>query len=83
MTKRFAQYLENATTGQAYPAVRPADVANYVFPLPPIPEQQAIAALLDGVDEAIERARTEWDGLQLLKELTADALLTGRVRVAC
>ena len=50
-------------------------------PLPPLPEQQAIAELLDGVDETIAGAKKERDGLQLLKESTADALLTGRVRV--
>ena len=33
------------------------------------------------VDEAIEQTRQERDGLQLLKASTADALLTGRVRV--
>ena len=50
-------------------------------PIPSLSEQKAIAGLLDGVDAALEGARTERDGLQLLKESTADALLTGRVRV--
>ena len=40
-----------------------------------------MAELLDGVDETIAGAKRERDGLQLLKESTADALLTGRVRV--
>ena len=51
------------------------------LPLPPLPEQQAIAATLDGVDATLEKAYRERDGLGLLKESTADALLTGRVRV--
>ena len=51
-------------------------------PMPSIPEQQAIAELLEGVDATLERAREERDGLQLLRESAADALLTGRVRVA-
>ena len=51
------------------------------IPLPPLSEQQAMAELLDGVDETIAGAKRERDGLQLLKESTADALLTGRVRV--
>ena len=41
-----------------------------------------MAKLLDGVDVTLERAREERAGLQLLKESTADALLTGRVRMA-
>ena len=51
------------------------------LPLPPLAEQLAIAATLDGVDTAMEVAREELAGLGLLKESTADALLTGRVRV--
>ena len=50
--------------------------------LPPLPEQQAIAAVLDGVGEAIEWARTERETLQSVKASAADALLTGRVRVS-
>ena len=51
-------------------------------PLPTVPEQQAIAELLDGVDRAIEGGREERDSLQSLKASAADALLTGRVRIA-
>ena len=80
MTERFASYLENATTGQAYPAVRPGDVADFRLPLPPLSEQQAIAGVLDGVDAAIGQAKHETNMLKLLKDSTADALLTGRVR---
>ena len=59
---------------------------NFVHPTPvcisPLAEQQAIVALLDGVERAIGREREERDGLQSLKASAADALLTGRVRVA-
>ena len=34
MAMPFAGSLEKVTTGQAYPAVRPADVENYVMPSP-------------------------------------------------
>ena len=54
---------------------------SFSIPLPSLAEQQAIAGLLDCVDEAIERARWEREGLQSLKASAADALLTGRVRV--
>ena len=65
----------------AQPNINAAEYSSLSIPLPPLPEQEAIAGLLDGVDVTLERARTERDGLQLLKESTADALLTGRVRV--
>ena len=81
MAPSFAQHLEASMTGQAYPAVRPSDVTSYRVALPPAPEQQIIATMLDAVDDAIERRRGEQDGLQSLKASAADALLTGRVRV--
>ena len=54
---------------------------DFRIPLPPLPEQQAIAAMLGGVDDAIQRAHEEQDELQSLKASAADALLTGRVRI--
>ena len=61
-------------TGQAYPAVRPDDVATYPVALPPLDEQRGIAAVLDAIDEAIERseaviAATEELRRSLLHEL--------------
>ena len=49
-------------------------------PLPSRLEQQAIAAVLDSVEDAIEKTRTETDMLTSLKASTADALLMGRAR---
>ena len=49
--------------------------------LPPLPEQRAIASLLDGVEVTIERESSERHALQSLKASAADALLLGRVRV--
>ena len=48
---------------------------------PPRAEQDSIVEILSGMDETIAEAKRERDGLQLLKESTADTLLTGRVRV--
>ena len=41
----------------------------------------SIAAMLDSVDDALDRAREEREGLQSVKVSAADALLTGLVRV--
>ena len=49
--------------------------------LPSISEQQAIAGVLDRVDGTISEVKKELDGLRFLKDSTAAALLTGRVRV--
>ena len=72
MTQQFADYLEKATTGQAYPAVRPADVANFVLPIPPLPEQRAIAAVLDSIDDAIEQTEAV---IAATEQLRRDSLL--------
>ena len=71
--------LEHQTTG-----IRNLDYDGYLsfpIPLPPLPEQRAIASVLDSVDVAIERAREERCDLRSLQASTSEALLTGRVRV--
>ena len=70
-----------ATPGVSQANVNPTSLKSLMIPLPSLVEQQAIAAALDGMDEAIKQARQERDALQLLKSSAADALLTGRVRV--
>ena len=70
-----------ATPGVSQANINPISLKLLTIPLPPLPEQQAIAEVLEGVDVALERAREERGGLQLLKESTADALLMGRLRV--
>ena len=67
--------------GQTRPGLNLFNVSVIKIAVPTLQEQQVIAGLLDGVDVAIAEAKREWDGLGLLKESTADALLTGRVRV--
>ena len=76
MTQQFAGYLEKATTGQAYPAVRPADVTNFVLPIPPLREQRAIAAVLDAIDDAIERTESVIAATEQLRDSLLHQLLT-------
>ena len=88
------EFLERCTRSQPYrrwvasmlragaqPNINAAEYASLRIPLPPLGEQRAIAAALDGVDARIEGARGERAGLQSLQASAADALLTGRVRV--
>ena len=63
-------------TGQAYPAVRPDDVAAYSLLLPPLPEQRAIAAVLDSIDEAIERTEEVITATERLRDALLHELLT-------
>ena len=76
MTPQFADFLEAATTGQAYPAVRPLDVAAYSLPVPPLPEQRAIAAVLDSIDDAIEGAEAVIAATEQLRDSLLHDMLT-------
>ena len=78
---RLASPLQKKSRGTTIQGITREDVASLPFPLPPLPEQRGIATVLDSVDDAIEKARNETDTLKCLKQSTADALLTGRVRV--
>ena len=73
--------LQQMSRGTSIQGISREDVSSFSIVLPPLMEQQAIATALDGVDEAMEKASQERDGLQLLKASAADALLSGRVRV--
>lgn len=76
------RYAMRGITGTRMPRTSWDHLRAFRIPLPPIPEQQTIAAMLDSVDAAIERSREERDKLESLKASTADALLTGRARVS-
>ncbi len=76
MTPSFAGHLEANMTGQAYPAVRSDDVAAYSLFLPPLTEQRAIAAVLDSIDEAIERAEEVIAATDRLRDALLHELLT-------
>ena len=81
MSSGFARHLQDATTGQAYPAVRPDDVGAYRLACPPIREQQVIAGTLDSVEGAAKQVRKELETLRAAKASAADAMLSGDIRV--
>ena len=76
MTIQFARFLESVTTGQAYPAVRPTDVAAYTLRLPALSEQRCIANALDAIDEAIERTEAVITATEQLRNSLLYVLLT-------
>ncbi len=73
--------LLSVVTGSTFPNLSYEQITQLRVPGIPSVQQQAIATALDGVDAALDVAREELAGLRLLKESTADALLTGRVRI--
>ena len=77
--KRYFLGAAKQTTNLA--SVNSTQLKDMTLPLPGIREQNAIVLALGHVGAAVEVAREEREGLRLLKESTADALLTGRVRI--
>ena len=81
LTPQFTAYTRTCSDRTGIPKVNRVDLFKYSLSLPPLTEQRAIAAVLDGVDTAIAHGRSETDVVRSLKASAADALLTGRVRV--
>ena len=74
-------YLNELAPESAQKNINLEDLRPLLTPIPTPAEQQGISETLNGVETAVEVAREELAGLRSLKESTADALLTGRVRV--
>lgn len=55
-------------------------IVDYLIPLPPLPEQRAIAAILSTWDEAITLTTQLIDALKRRKQALMQLLLTGQVR---
>ena len=68
-------------TTQAQPSLSLKQVGDFVVPLPPLPEQKKIAAILTSVDEVIEKTQAQIDKLKDLKTGMMQELLTRGVGV--
>ena len=77
----YRKWVASMLRAGAQPNINAAEYSSLSLALPPLPEQRAIVSALDSVEAAIERTRAERAALQSSKASTADALLTGRVRV--
>ncbi len=77
----FTDYARKCSDRTGIPKINRTDLLQFQLRLPSLSEQRAIGAVLGGVDAAIDRTLEERDDLQSLQASTADALLTGRVRV--
>ncbi len=73
--------LSVAITGTGQPQITKATLCSCIIPLPPLPEQQEIARILQAVDDRIAAEERRREALAaLFKSLLAN-LMTGRVRV--
>ena len=68
--------LERVTQGSTFAAVGGGELRNLPILLPPLPEQRAIAAVLDSIDAAIEGAETVTAATEQLRDALLHDLLT-------
>lgn len=67
-SKRFVADMVKKATGASYPAVTDGTVFESRLPLPPLPEQRRIAAILDKADELRAKRRAAIEKLDRLVE---------------
>jgi len=67
--------------GSTFKAIKKKDLAVFLIPIPPLPEQQKIAEILSSVDDEMEKENRKKDLLLKIKQGFAQNLLNGNVRV--
>jgi type I restriction enzyme S subunit len=87
ISENARQYFEAAATGVGYPAIGDKEFNTIVIPLPPLPEQQRIAAYLDAscaaIDAAVTAKRRQVETLDVLRTtLVYEAVTQGINRSA-
>jgi type I restriction enzyme, S subunit len=71
-----SSYIEAMGTGSTVKGIRLEELREIQFLLPPLPEQQKIASILNSVDGVIEKTQAQIDKLRDLKKGTMNELLT-------
>ncbi|MFA7525241.1 MAG: restriction endonuclease subunit S [Acidithiobacillus sp.] len=74
-------YFGSITTGQAYPQISLRQVRNVQIPLPPLPEQHAIATALSDVDALISSLDALISKKKQIKQGAMQELLSGKRRL--
>jgi type I restriction enzyme S subunit len=84
ISEKARQYFEAAATGVGYPAVGDKEFNAIAVPLPPLPEQQRIAAYLDAscaaIDAAVAAKRSQLETLDALRKSAAHQVLSEGLR---
>jgi type I restriction enzyme, S subunit len=74
------QYFEATAKGVGYPAIDDKDFNSFAVPLPPLPEQQRIAAYLDAscaaIDAAVAAKRRQLETLDALRRSIIQRVVT-------
>lgn len=78
---RFTKFVESASARSGIPKVNRQDLAEFKIPVPPLPEQQAIAEALSDMDDLIAAQAALIEKKQAIKQGAMQELLTGRRRL--
>jgi type I restriction enzyme S subunit len=73
--------LKDIETGTTMKHINVKDIAILDFPVPPLPEQKAIAQILSDMDSEIEALEKKRDKYKLVKQGMMQELLTGKTRL--
>lgn len=80
-TKKFIEYADSTSTGVNHPRTSWTALKKWMFPLPPLEEQQEIARILQAVDAKIAAEESRRQALEALFQSLLHHLMTGKVRV--
>jgi type I restriction enzyme S subunit len=73
----FLDFLIRRSTGSNYPAVRPNDISDFTFMLPPLHDQETVSKLITTFDDTIRASAVLIDSAQNLRSGLLSDLLSG------
>jgi len=72
----FQNYIESIHTGTSIPHISLAQLADFEIPLPPLPEQEAIAEVLSSLDDKIDLLHRQNKTLEAMAGVVFEEMLT-------
>lgn len=81
LAHQFTKYAESVSVRSGMPKINRVELADFNIPLPPLPEQRAIAAALSDLDAALAGVLGVIAKKQDLKQAAMQTLLTGQTRL--
>lgn len=67
-SKSFTNHILSVQTGTAIPHISSTQIKEFTFPLPPLPEQKAIASVLSSLDDKIDLLHRQNKTLEAMAE---------------
>ncbi|RJQ25597.1 hypothetical protein C4565_08170 [Candidatus Parcubacteria bacterium] len=80
-TNLYRNYIANLIAGSSINNLKPSDIESIEIPFPSLPEQIAIAEILNDMDAEIATLEARREKTSLLKQGMMQELLTGKIRL--